>query len=355
MRRLILAFVLVAALFFDPSAHGKEDVNKGVVKDILKQGEVVCGVSLGLPGFSEETFPGVFEGFDVDYCRAVAAALFGDSEAVLFVPVSAGERFDVLIDRDIDVLIRNTTHTFTRDADGEDRGTGLHFAPTTFHDGQGFMTDLATTDIGNVEDLLDFLEEEGGRSVCVPLDTTSLQNLLDLGVTIVETDGPSGPAYDAGDCDVMSTDKSALAAQIGDLSNPSEQLIFEVTISKEPLGPVTSYGDQQWSDIVDWVVYATFFAEEHGITEENVDEESGPFGPWTAEEERFLGISGDLGASLGLSQDWAIQVILAVGNYEEIYDRNLGPSGPIVPIGIPRFQQNKSHVDGGLLFAPPFR
>ncbi len=170
MRRVILVLVSVAALFIDPSAYGKQGINKNVVKDILKEGAVVCGVNAGLPGFSVETAPGVYEGFDADYCRAIATALLGDPAAVQFVPVSAGERFAALAAGDIDVLIRNTTHTFTRDTFLPDLGTGLHFAPTTFHDGQGFMTDVTTVDIDNVAALLVFL---AGRSVCVPQDTTS--------------------------------------------------------------------------------------------------------------------------------------------------------------------------------------
>jgi general L-amino acid transport system substrate-binding protein len=188
-----------------------------------------------------------------------------------------------------------------------------------------------------------------GKFVCVPENTTSHQNLQGPGggFTIVPTAGPSYIAYDNGACDAMSTDKSALVGQkdLLEARDPDDQLIFGVTISKEPLGLVTTYGDQQWSDIVDWVVYATFFAEEHGITQANV----GDFEPSTSEEERFLGDSGDFGAALGLSQDWAKEVIGAVGNYGEIYERNL------VPVGIARTQQNRSHVDGGLLFAPPFR
>lgn len=346
MRHVILVLVSVAALFFDPSA-GKG----GVVEDIRERGAVVCGVEGALPGFSLETGgPGrfMFEGFDVDYCRAVAAAVLGDPSAVEFVRLSALDRFVDLAAGDADVLIRNTTHTFARDTLEPAAGIGFHFAPTTFHDGQGFMTDEPTGDIDNVDDLLDFLT---GRLVCVRTGTTSEQNLEDLiGADAIETSNDPLGDYDAGACTVVSGDKSFLASQKGSLvmKDPDDQLIFQVTISKEPLGPVTRYGDQQWSDIVDWVVYVTFFAEEHGITMRNVPSFCRP--GCTPEEEKVLGLSSevDLGAALGLSRDWAGQVIGAVGNYAEIYDRN------IVPIGIARSQQNESHVNGGLLFAPPF-
>jgi len=342
--RVFLNFLVFALLFISTALEARQGIENKVVKNIIKRGEVVCGVSMGLPGFSMETTPGSgdYRGFDVDYCKAIAAAMFGDPMRVRFVPLTGGQRFLALLNEDIDVLIRNTTHTLRRDANLPDLGVGLQFAPTTFYDGQGLLTDIPTPDIDNIPDLLNFLTD---KTICVTESTTTEQNLntlLEAGAsfTITLVNGSAISEYDYNnDCDIVSSDKSSL------MSSGRSGLIFSITLSKEPLGPVTIYGDQLWGDIVDWVVYATFFAEERGITQLNADNacETG-----SVEDQIFLGCVGNLGETLGLSNDWGKQVIKAVGNYAEIYERNLLPS-------LIRDQKNQSYINGGLHYAPLFR
>ncbi|MBO8141148.1 MAG: amino acid ABC transporter substrate-binding protein [Firmicutes bacterium] len=306
---------------------------------VLERGRLVCGVNNGLPGFGYLDSDGRWTGFDIDYCRALAAAVLGDPEAVEFVPLTAAERFIALQTGEIDVLIRNATWTLTRDTD-----LGLNFAPTTFFDGQGFMV---RKDLGVVD-----IEDLAGASICVTSGTTTELNLADtmrarglpFTPVVFEEIDTVYRAYEQGRCDAVTSDKSQLAGRRAVMADPDAHVILDATISKEPLGPVVRHGDDQWFDIVSWVVYATFFAEEKGITSANVES----FETADPEIERFLGRTGGMGAMLGLTDDWAVKVIKAVGNYGEIFDRNLGPLG--LPRGL-----NRQWTDGGLLYAMPFR
>jgi len=306
---------------------------------VRARGHLVCGVNNGLPGFGYLDSDGRWSGFDIDYCRAVAAAVLGDPNAVEFVPLTAAERFIALQTGEIDVLIRNATWTLVRDTD-----LGLNFAPVTFFDGQGFMVprDLGVTS----------LEDLAGASICVTSGTTTELNLADafrarglpFTPVVFEEIDTVYRAYEQGRCDAVTSDKSQLAGRRAIMADPEAHVILDETISKEPLAPVVRHGDDRWYDVVSWVVYATFFAEEKGITSENVATFESP----DPDVQRFLGKTGGLGAMLGLSNDWAVKVIQAVGNYGEIFERNLGPLG--LPRGL-----NRQWTDGGLLYAMPFR
>ncbi|MFQ5793895.1 MAG: amino acid ABC transporter substrate-binding protein [Candidatus Bipolaricaulia bacterium] len=336
MRRIwvkasLLALVLVLVVALASSAQ--------VMDRVKARGRLICGVNGGLPGFSFLSPDGSWNGFDADYCRAIAAAVLGDPSKVEFVPLTAAERFTALQTGEIDVLIRNTTWTLTRDS-----RVGADFAPTTFYDGQGFMVPKA---LG-----IKALEDLAGASICVTSGTTTELNLADtmraLGVpftpVVFEEIDTVYNGYEQGRCDAVTSDKSQLAARRTVFSNPDAHEILAPTISKEPLGPLTIHGDNPWNDVVSWVVYATFFAEEHGITQANVN----TFTTFNPEVQRFLGVSGDMGEKLGLSDDWARNIIAAVGNYAEIFTRNL------TPIGLPR-GVNQLWTQGGLLYAMPFR
>lgn len=328
---LVLAITLVAPLL----ARGEQSV----LDKVKNRGRLICGVHGGLPGFGFLSEDGKWSGFDVEYGRAIAAAVLGDPNKVEFVPLKAPERFPALQTGEIDVLIRNTTWTLTRDTQ-----VGADFAPPTFYDGQGFMLrkELGITSI----------EELAGASIGVTAGSTNELNLtdtmralgIDFNLVVFEETDTLYNSYEQGRCDVVTSDKSQLVARRQVLTAPEAHIILDVTISKEPLGPVTVHGDNKWNDVVSWVVYATFFAEEHGITKANV----GTFETDNPEIDRFLGKSGDEGAKLGLSKDWAHQVIANVGNYGEIFERNL------TPLGLPR-GVNKPWTQGGLLYAMPFR
>jgi general L-amino acid transport system substrate-binding protein len=328
-------FTLVISLAVPPFASGQESV----LDKVKNRGRLVCGVHGGLPGFSFLSQDGTWSGFDVDYCRAIAAAIFGDPDKVEFVPLKAPERFSALQTGEIDVLIRNTTWTLTRDT-----ANGADFAPPNFYDGQGFML---RKDQG-----ITSLKELDGATIGVTSGSTTELNLADttraLGIEVeaivFEETETLYQSYDQGRCDAVTSDKSQLISRKQALKNPDEHIILDITISKEPLGPVTVHGDNQWNDIVSWVVYATFFAEEHAITKANVTDFKTP----KIEVKRFLGETGTVGENLGLPKDWGRQVIAAVGNYGEIFDRHL------TPLGLPR-GVNKPWTQGGLLYAMPFR
>ncbi|GIV89296.1 MAG: amino acid ABC transporter substrate-binding protein [Chloroflexus sp.] len=316
----------------------------GLIQQILARGRLICGVNNNpLPGFASVDASGVYSGFDIDFCRAVAAALFDDPTKVDFRPLSAQERFTALQTGEIDVLIRNSTWTL-----GRDGNLGLDWAPTTFYDGQGMMV---RKDSG-----INTLEDMDGATICVQTGTTTELNLADQfrarGLTFTPVVFPDGDstraAYDAGQCDGFTTDKSGLISSLTLLSNPADHKILEVTMSKEPLGPAVKQGDPQWFDAVRWIVFATFQAEEYGITSQNVNDFLNSDVP---EIRRFLGIEGDLAAGIGLPNDFAVRIIRHVGNYAEIYNRNLGPDTPFnLPRGL-----NALYTDGGLLYSPPFR
>jgi general L-amino acid transport system substrate-binding protein len=330
-----------------PAATASPVSTEGRLADVQSRGQLICGVNGGLPGFSFlEEGTGEWSGFDADFCRAVAAAVLGDAEAVEFRPLSADERSTALQTGEVDVLIRNTTWTVSRDT-----AWGL-FAPTTFYDGQGMMVTSATN--------ASTLEDLEGATICVQSGTTTELNLTDqmraLGVEFSpQVFGDIDATYDAysqGRCDAVTSDRSQLVARRTQFTNPDDHVILDVVMSKEPLGPVAPLGDDQWFNVVKWVVFATFEAEEQGIDAANVEQTRD-----SSENpviRRLLGVqpdAGELAAGLGLEDDWVVNVITAVGNYGEIYDRNLGPG---TPFDLDR-GPNRQWTDGGLLYAAPYR
>lgn len=315
----------------------------GTLDTVKQRGALVCGVSTGLNGFSQKDDKGEWSGFDVDFCRALAAAIFNDARKVTFVPLSAAERFDALKAGKIDLLSRNSTWTLEREA-----GLGLLFGGITYHDGQGFMVMRRPAVVSALE--LD------GAKVCVQSGTTSQQNLVDyfransmkLEVKEFPTSGEALKALETGVCDVLTTDQSALYAERLKLPKPSEAAILPDVISKEPLGPVTRADDMGWHTIVKWVNFALVNAEELGITAANTAQAQASAKP---DVRRFSGAEGDLGKKLGLEPAWALQAVRAVGNYAEVYERNIGSRSRL---GIPR-GLNQLWSMGGILYAPPLR
>ncbi|MCB9161789.1 MAG: amino acid ABC transporter substrate-binding protein [Caldilineaceae bacterium] len=310
---------------------------------VRERGRIICVGNNALPGFGYIDESGAFVGFDVDYCSALAAAIFGDAEAYEIRAATASERFTVLQSGEADVLLRNTTWTMSRDTD-----LGANFGPTTFYDGQGIMVRKA--------DGFKTLQDLDGGSICVQTGTTTELNLADqmaaAGVSyepvVYETADEVTNAYEEGRCDAWTTDKSGLVSRQTVLAEPDAHEIMDVTLSKEPLGPMVRHGDDQWFDIVNWVVFTTFLAEEAGINSANVDDFLGSDDP---NIRKLLGDEGEFGAKIGLSNDWAYQVIKQVGNYGEIYNRNLGPDTVFnLPRGL-----NAGYWNGGLLYAPPIR
>jgi len=314
------------------------------LETVMARGNLICGVNSQVPGFGYVGADGSFSGFDVDYCRAVAAAIFGDPTKVEFRPVTATERFPALQSGEIDILSRNTTWSLARDTE-----LGGNFVHTTFYDGQGMMV---PTDSG-----ITTLEGLDGGTVCVQTGTTTELNLADvmasLGVSytpaVFEDADSTFAAYAEGRCDAVTTDKSGLVSRRTVLADPSAHVILDVTMSREPLGPMVRHGDDQWFDIAQWTVFALIAGEEFGITSANVDDvKTSATAP---EVMRLLGLEGDMGLKLGLSNDWAYDILKSVGNYEEVYNRNLGPDTPtFIPRGL-----NSLYLDGGLLYAPPVR
>lgn len=310
---------------------------------IKERGELICGVDGGIPGFSFVDETGKYSGLDVDICKAVAAAVLGDAEKVTYRNLDSTERFTALAGGEVDMLSRNTTWTISRDT-----SVGLEFAPTTFYDGQGMMV---RQDSG-IKSLKDFQ----GKAVCVEAGTTTELNLTDnmrkAGVTpeviTFQQADPAYAAYDEGRCQGITSDKSQLVARRSTLKNPDDHILLDVTMSKEPLGPVTINNDSAWFDVVKWVTYGLIEAEELGITQANVEEMAKSNDPTT---QRFLGATGDLGKGIGLPNDFMVKAVKAVGNYGEVYDRNLGEQSKFkLPRG-----QNELWTKGGLMYAPPFR
>jgi len=316
----------------------------GTLDDVKKKGFLQCGVSQGNPGFSNPDPKGNWTGLDVDLCRAVAVAIFGDPEKVKYTPLSAKERFTALQSGEIDVLSRTTTWTLVRDT-----ALGLNWAGVNYYDGQGFMVPKKL----NVKSA----KQLNGASVCVAIGTTTELNLADYfrankmtykPVTFEKADEVLA-AYDTGRCDVFTTDRSSLAAQRTKLKDPEAHLVLPEIISKEPLGPVVRHGDDQWLDVVRWTLYAMLEAEEYGVSSENVDRmKSSSTDPVVR---RLLGVEGDMGKSLGLGNEWAYNIVKKVGNYGESYDRNVGPN---TPLKLDR-GANALWKDGGLQYAMPVR
>ena len=317
--------------------------NASTLEDVQSRGDLRCGVSGGVPGFSAPNDAGKMVGIDAAVCDAVAAAVLGDASKVTYIPLTAKERFTALSSGEIDVLSRNTTHTLTREA-----SLGLNFTYYNYIDGQGFMV-MKDSGIGSALEL-------DGASICVQAGTTTELNMADyfrnndMDFTPVgyETSTQTREGFEGGACDVLTSDKSQLAALSTEMADPSSILILPETISKEPLGPVVAQGDDQWMDIVAFTLYALINAEELGVSSENIDElVSNPGNPSVG---RLVGSEGDTGEKLGLSADWSYQVIKQVGNYGEIYEST------VEPIGIPRAGSvNDLWTRGGILYAPPIR
>jgi general L-amino acid transport system substrate-binding protein len=311
---------------------------------VQERGVLKCGGNQNVPGFGYlDPETGDFTGFDIDYCKAIAAAVLGDAEAIEVTPTTGDSRFPTLQSGEVDVLIRNTTWTFSRDT-----ALGFDFGPTTFYDGQGMMV-RRDSGIETLEDL------EGG-TVCVQSGTTTELNLaqyfdaIDVSIEILvyEDAVATREAYDSGACDGFTTDKSGLVSQQILLADPNAHQILVEDMSREPLGPLTRHGDNNWNDIVSWVVYCTFNAEYLGVNQENVDSMLGGDDPVVSD---LLGETADLGQNMGLPNDWCYQVIKQVGNYEDIYMRNLGPDTPFdLPRGL-----NSIYTDGGILYPVPYR
>lgn len=311
------------------------------VKD---RGHLLCGVTTGLAGFSMPDERGNWTGIDVDTCRGIAAAVFGSADAVRFTPLSARERFTALQSGEIDVLSRNTTWTLVRDA-----SLGLNFTGVNYYDGQGFMVRKSLEVTSPME--LD------GATFCIQSGTTTELNLADFfrangleyDALVFDTSDQTGAAFNANRCDVLTSDISQLAALRTRLDDPDSAMFLEQLISKEPLGPVVRQGDDVWFNVVKWSLFAQINAEELGVTSANVDEMRESENP---EIQRLLGTQGnDLGQHMGLGADWAYNIVKHVGNYGEMFERNVGPE---TPLGLPR-GMNALWTQGGILYAPPVR
>ncbi|MDA0224599.1 MAG: amino acid ABC transporter substrate-binding protein [Proteobacteria bacterium] len=308
---------------------------------VKAKGHVQCGVSTGLAGFSNPDSKGVWTGIDVDVCRGVAAAVFGDANKVKYTALTAQQRFTALQSGEVDLLSRNTTWTVSRDT-----SLGLNFVGVTYYDGQGFMV---PTKLG-----VKSAKQLSGATVCVQPGTTTELNLSDyfrannmtFKPVVIEKLEEVNNAYFSGRCDVYTTDVSGLVSiRKSRAPKPADHIILPEVISKEPLGPVVRHGDDQWFDIVKWTLYAMIEAEEQGLSSKTIDSQMGSTNPTV---QRFVGSTGDLGKMLGLDAKWAANIVKQVGNYEEMFTRNLTPLG---------FQRglNALWTKGGLMYAPPLR
>ncbi len=326
---------LVTALFAT-AASGQSTLDS-----VRSKGFVQCGVNTGLAGFSQPDSKGVWRGVDVDVCRAVAAAVFGDAAKVRYTPLTAQQRFTALQSGEVDILSRNTTWTFTRDT-----SLGLNFVGVNYYDGQGFMVHRKL----NVKSA----KQLNGATVCVQPGTTTELNLADyfrankmsFKPVVIEKLEEVLNAYFSGRCDAFTTDHSGLTALRGSRApKPDEHIILPEILSKEPLGPAVRHGDDRWFDVVKWAMFAMLEAEELGITAKNVEQHAKSASPSI---QRFVGASGDLGKTLGLDNRWALNIVKQVGNYAESFDANLKPLG---------FERglNRLWNQGGLMYAPPIR
>jgi general L-amino acid transport system substrate-binding protein len=313
------------------------------LKAVTGRGILNCGANGTLAGFGLPDAQGKWTGLDVDVCRGIAAALFNDASKVKFVPLSAKDRFTALQSGEVDVLVRNTTWTSSRDS-----SLGLSFTGVDYYDGQGFMVRKSL----KVNSAL----ELGDASVCVQQGTTTELNLADffhahnmkLKSVTFATANEAIKAYDAGRCDAYTTDASGLYAERLRLANSNDHIILPEIISKEPLGPVVRQGDDKWFTVVKWVLFAMINAEELGITSKNVDDMVKSTNP---DIKRFVGTEGSYGEQLGLTKDWAVRIIKLVGNYGEVFERNVGQGSPLkIDRGL-----NKLWNKGGIQYAPPVR
>ena len=327
---------LAAALLVSAAASA------GTLETVKARGQLICGANPGLAGFGLPDDHGVYKGLDVDECRAIAAAIFNDPDKIKYIPINAKDRPTILASGEIDVLIRNTTWTLSRETGG------MFFTGVNYYDGQGFMV---RKKLG-----VDSALKLDGASVCVQQGTTTELNLADyfrahhmkLEPVVFATDEETVRAYDSGRCDAYTTDSSGLYAERLKLSVPDDNIVLPEIISKEPLGPSVRKDDIQWFQIVQWTHYALLTAEELGVTQANVDEKLKSNSP---DVRRLLGVEGDFGKGLGLTNDWAYRIIKLVGNYGEIFDRNVGDGSPIkIKRGL-----NALWNKGGLQYAPPIR
>jgi general L-amino acid transport system substrate-binding protein len=338
MKRAVVTFALAAILGCTGWAASAQTLNTVKSRGILN-----CGANGTLAGFGLPDAQGNWKGLDVDFCRAVAAAIFDDANKVKFVPLSAKDRFTALQSGEVDVLSRNTTWTSSRDT-----ALGLNFVGVNYYDGQGFMVNKAL----KVNSAL----ELNGAAVCVQQGTTTELNLADyfrankmqLKTVTFATANEAVKAYDTGRCDAYTTDASGLYAERLRLASANDHIILPEIISKEPLGPVVRHGDDQWFDVNKWVLYAMIYAEELGINSKNLDEMLKSNNP---DVRRFLGTEGNFGEQLGLPKDWAVRIVKQVGNFGESFERNVGQGSPLkISRGL-----NALWTKGGLMYAMPVR
>ncbi|RIK98206.1 MAG: amino acid ABC transporter substrate-binding protein [Proteobacteria bacterium] len=338
MKRVCMMLSVLAAAAVTAQAASAQ-----TLKSVTDRGMLSCGVSQGLPGFSSPDDKGNWTGLDVDVCRAIAAAVLNDPTKVKFVPLSAKDRFTALQSGEIDVLSRNSTWTLSRDT-----ALGLNYTGVTYYDGQGFMVRKAL----KVNSAL----ELNSASICVQTGTTNEQNVGDYfkannmkyELIAFATADETIKSYELGRCDVFTSDVSQLYAMRLKFAAPNDHTVLPEVISKEPLGPLVRQGDDQWFDIVKWTLFAMINAEELGVTQKNVEEMAKSGKP---ELRRMLGGDGNLGETLGLSKDWVVRIVKAVGNYGEAFDRNVGAGSRL---GIAR-GLNKLWNQGGIQYAPPIR
>jgi len=347
IKSIVLGSALIAIASCTNSSPSSDNKPISRLDMVLNRGTLICGVSGEVPGFSFVDSQGKYSGLDVDICRAIAAALFNNPEAIEYRNLSAKERFSALQTGEIDILSRNTTLTASRDTD-----TGLEFAPVVFYDGQGIMVKKSS----NIKSLADLKN----ASICIQIGTTHEANLteqmgkLNLAYKPITFDDVNATfsAYQAGRCAAVTADRSALSSRRTLLPNSNEHVLLDVVLSKEPLAPAVRDGDSKWSNAVRWIIYGAIAAEELGITSKNVSQGSN-----NPEITRFLGVPSadgkgtNLGQNIGLSNDFVARVVKSVGNYGEIYDRNLGTSTKLnIDRGL-----NRLWTNDGLMYAPPFR
>ncbi|MEB3199549.1 MAG: amino acid ABC transporter substrate-binding protein [Synechococcaceae cyanobacterium] len=350
LRGVLGAALLTSGLLAGCASGGDGGIQSQKLSTIRTRGTLICGVDGKLPGFSFVGSDGRYSGLDVDICRAVAAAVLGDPEKVEYRDLNSSERFAALASGEIDLLSRNTTMTLSRDAPG---GNGLSFAPTTFYDGQGVMAPTASG-ITSLKDL-------AGKPICVESGTTTELNLADrmrqlkLAYTPLkfQTGDQTYAAYLGGRCVAVTSDRSQLAAKRSSFPDPAAHALLPDVLSKEPLTPATVNGDPAWSDAVRWIIYGLFQAEESGINKANVASRLAAARANTnlPDERRFLGVEGDFGKQLGLPADFIVKAVGAVGNYGEVFERNVGQGSRL------RLERglNRQWKDGGLIYSPPFR
>ena len=335
--------LLVSAAMMSGSAMAASPAAGATLQKVKEAGVLKCGVSTGLPGFSSTDAKGNWEGIDVEYCRAVAAAVLKDASKVQFVPLTAKERFTALQSGEIDILSRNTTWTMQRDS-----ALGINFVGVNYYDGQGFMV---SKELG-----LSSAKELDGASVCIQSGTTTELNLADyfrvhgmeFKPVVFDTSDQTVKGFEAGRCDVLTSDQSQLYALRIKLADPSSAVVLPEVISKEPLGPVVAQGDDQWFNIAKWTLNVMVNAEEYGIDQANVDSMKKSTDPNVL---RLLGVDGPKGQGLGLADDWSYQVLKQVGNYGDSFERTVGTGSPLkIARGL-----NALWNDGGIMYAPPVR